>query len=95
MRYHSLVIESGSLPDDLTSIAWTASPNLHSYLESGRSNVSTFLGSLDNNFMTNPLEYSYNDGELSSIGHTSESDDGRVIMGIRHSSRPHYGVQVS
>jgi len=50
---------------------------------------------LDNNFMTNPIEYSYNDGELSSIGHTSESDDGRVIMGIRHSSRPHYGVQVS
>ncbi|XP_066370769.1 probable aminodeoxychorismate synthase, chloroplastic isoform X2 [Miscanthus floridulus] len=93
VRYHSLVIESGSLPGDLTSIAWTASPNLLSYLESDRSNVSTFLGSLDNNFMTNPLEYSNNDGELSSIGHTSESDDGRVIMGIRHSSRPHYGVQ--
>ncbi|CAD6338459.1 unnamed protein product [Miscanthus lutarioriparius] len=59
VRYHSLVIESGSLPDDLTSIMWTASPNLLSYLER----------------------------------HASESDDSRVIMGIRHSSRPHYGVQ--
>ena len=95
MRYHSLVIESGSLPDDLTSIAWTASPNLLSYLESDRSNVSTFLGSLDSNFMTNPLEYSNNGAELSNTGHASESDDSRVIMGIRHSSRPHYGVQVS
>ncbi|XP_066375509.1 probable aminodeoxychorismate synthase, chloroplastic [Miscanthus floridulus] len=93
VRYHSLVIESGSLPDDLTSIAWTASPNLLSYLESDRSNVSTFLGSLDNNFMTNPLEYSNNGAELSNTGHASESDDSRVIMGIRHSSRPHYGVQ--
>jgi para-aminobenzoate synthetase len=95
VRYHSLVIESGSLPDDLSSIAWTASRNLLSYLESDRSNVGTFLGSLDNNFITNPLEYNNNSGELSNIGHASESDDGRVIMGIRHSSRPHFGVQVS
>jgi para-aminobenzoate synthetase len=95
VRYHSLVIESGSLPDDLTSIAWTASPNLLSYLESDRTNVSTFLGTLDNNLMRNPLEYSNNGGELSNIGHACESDDSRVIMGIRHSSRPHYGVQVS
>lgn len=93
VRYHSLVIESGSLPDDLTSIAWTASPNLLSYLESDRTNVSTFLGSLDNNLMRNPLEYSNNGGELPNIGHACESDDSRVIMGIRHSSRPHYGVQ--
>ncbi|KXG20764.1 probable aminodeoxychorismate synthase, chloroplastic isoform X4 [Sorghum bicolor] len=93
VRYHSLVIESGSLPDDLSSIAWTASRNLLSYLESDRSNVGTFLGSLDNNFITNPLEYNNNSGELSNIGHASESDDGRVIMGIRHSSRPHFGVQ--
>jgi len=43
VRYHSLVIEPGSLPDDLISIAWTASPNLLSYLESDRTNVCTFL----------------------------------------------------
>ncbi|KAJ1260707.1 hypothetical protein BS78_10G253000 [Paspalum vaginatum] len=93
VRYHSLVIESGSLPDDLTSIAWTASPNLLSYLESDQTSVSTFLGSLDGNFMTNPLEYGNNGGELSNICDASGSDGSRIIMGIRHSNRPHYGVQ--
>lgn len=95
VRYHSLVIEAGSLPDDLISIAWTASPNLLSYLESDRTNVSTFLGSLDN-FMAIPLEHSNSGGKLSSInnGNANESYGSRVIMAIRHSSRPHYGVQV-
>ena len=96
VRYHSLVIEPGSLPDDLISIAWTASPNLLSYLESDRTNVSTFLGSLDNNFMAVSLEHSISGGELSNMsnGNASESDGSRVIMAIKHSSRPHYGVQV-
>ncbi|OEL24674.1 putative aminodeoxychorismate synthase, chloroplastic [Dichanthelium oligosanthes] len=95
VRYHSLVIEAGSLPDDLISIAWTASPNLLSYLESDQTNVSTFLGSLDNNFMAIPLEHSNNGGELSNIsnGNAGESDGSSVIMAIRHSRRPHYGVQ--
>ncbi|PAN22540.1 hypothetical protein PAHAL_4G026100 [Panicum hallii] len=95
VRYHSLVIEPGSLPDDLISIAWTSSPNLLSYLESDRANVSTFLGSLDNNFMAVSLEHSISGGELSNIsnGNASESDGSRVIMAIKHSSRPQYGVQ--
>ncbi|XP_034591204.1 probable aminodeoxychorismate synthase, chloroplastic isoform X1 [Setaria viridis] len=95
VRYHSLVIEAGSLPDDLMPIAWTASPNLLSYLESDRTDVSPFLGSLDNNFMAIPLEHSISCGELSNISNdnASESDGSRVIMAIRHSSRPHYGVQ--
>ncbi|CAN6215754.1 unnamed protein product [Urochloa humidicola] len=95
VRYHSLVIEPGSLPDDLMSIAWTASPNLLSHLESDRTNVSPFLGSLDNNFMAIPLEHSISGGEPSNIsnGNASESDGSRVIMAIRHSRRPHYGVQ--
>jgi len=95
VRYHSLVIEPGSLPDDLISIAWTASPNLLSYLESDRTNVSALLGSLDNNFMAVSLEHSISGGELSNMsnGNASESDGSRVIMAIKHSSRPHYGVQ--
>ncbi|CAN6173466.1 unnamed protein product [Urochloa humidicola] len=95
VRYHSLVIEAGSLPDDLMLIAWTASPNLLSYLESDRTTVSTFLGSLDNNFMAIPLEHSISGEEPSNIsnGNATESDGSRVIMAIRHSSRPHYGVQ--
>ncbi|XP_062229714.1 probable aminodeoxychorismate synthase, chloroplastic [Phragmites australis] len=95
VRYHSLVIEAGSLPDDLISIAWTASPKMLSFLESDRKNVSTssFMGSLDSFFMANPPECSNNGGQLSNTSSASESDSSRVIMGIRHSSRPHYGVQ--
>uniref|UniRef100_A0ACD6AG35 Uncharacterized protein n=1 Tax=Avena sativa TaxID=4498 RepID=A0ACD6AG35_AVESA len=34
VRYHSLVIEASSLPKDLVSIAWTASPKMLSFLDS-------------------------------------------------------------
>jgi para-aminobenzoate synthetase len=93
VRYHSLIIEAGSLPDDLLSISWTASPKLLSFLESDQTDVSNsvFWGSLGN-FLVNPSQCSSNGGELSNTD--SESDNCRVIMGIRHSSRPHYGVQV-
>jgi para-aminobenzoate synthetase len=93
VRYHSLVIEADSLPDDLLSTALTASPKLLSFLESDRTDLSNsaFSGSLEN-FMVNPSQCSSNGGEPSNSD--SESDSCRVIMGIRHSSRPHYGVQV-
>ncbi|XP_062234234.1 probable aminodeoxychorismate synthase, chloroplastic [Phragmites australis] len=95
VRYHSLVIEAGSLPDDLISIAWTASPKMLSFLESDMTNVSTstILGSLDDFFMEDPPECSNSGGQLSNRSNASESDSSKVIMGIRHSSRPHYGVQ--
>ncbi|GJM97547.1 hypothetical protein PR202_ga14481 [Eleusine coracana subsp. coracana] len=92
VRYHSLVIKADSLPDDLLSIAWTASPKLLSFLESDQTHASNSVlwGSLEN-FIVNPSQCSSNGGELSNSD--SESGSCRVIMGIRHSSRPHYGVQ--
>ncbi|TVU07741.1 hypothetical protein EJB05_41110, partial [Eragrostis curvula] len=90
VRYHSLVIEAGSLPDDLLSIAWTASPKLLSFLESDRTDISNsvFWGSLEN-FMVDPSRCSSNAEELTN----SVLDSCKIIMGLKHSSRPHYGVQ--
>jgi para-aminobenzoate synthetase len=85
VRYHSLVIEASSLPEDLVSIAWTASPKMLSFHESDQLDNTTFWGSLNNVSITNP-------SERTDIG-ASELDGYKVVMGIRHSSRPHYGVQ--
>lgn len=95
MRYHSLVIEPDSLSEDLISIAWTASPKMLSFLESDKPDItsSTLWGSLDNLFVTNQSECSTTDGKMPSINDASELDGYRVLMGVRHSTRPHYGVQ--
>ncbi|KAF0918828.1 hypothetical protein E2562_026201 [Oryza meyeriana var. granulata] len=94
VRYHSLVIEADSLSEDLVSIAWTASPKMLSFLESDKPDItsSTLWGSLDNLFIANQSECS-NSGDIPSINNASKSDDYRVLMGVRHSTRPHYGVQ--
>lgn len=96
MRYHSLVIEPDSLSEDLISIAWTASPKMLSFLESDKPDItsSTLWGSLDNLFVTNQSECSTTGGKMPSINDASELDGYRVLMGVRHSTRPHYGVQV-
>lgn len=95
VRYHSLVIEAGSLSEDLVSIAWTASPKMLSFLGSGQPDItsSPFWGSLDNLLGTNPLERSGNGGKIPNMNNARVSDGYRVVMGIRHSSRSHYGVQ--
>uniref|UniRef100_A0A0D9WTR2 aminodeoxychorismate synthase n=1 Tax=Leersia perrieri TaxID=77586 RepID=A0A0D9WTR2_9ORYZ len=95
VRYHSLVIEADSLSEDLESIAWTASPKMLSYLESDKPDItsSTFWGSLDNLLITNLSECSTSDGKVPSINNASEVDGYRVLMGVRHCTRPHYGVQ--
>ncbi|KAL5224882.1 hypothetical protein ABZP36_011521 [Zizania latifolia] len=95
VRYHSLVIESGSLPEDLISIAWTTSPKMLSFLESDNPDItsSTFWGSRDNLFITNQSECSNSGGKTPSINSASKSDGNKVLMGVMHSTRPHYGVQ--
>ncbi|KAI4346345.1 hypothetical protein L6164_007248 [Bauhinia variegata] len=61
VRYHSLVIDHESLPEELIPIAWTS--------------ASAKVGN----------------SKLSS--HIEKSRQGKVLMGIKHSARPHYGLQ--
>ncbi|XP_054815007.1 aminodeoxychorismate synthase, chloroplastic isoform X2 [Prosopis cineraria] len=60
VRYHSLVIDPESLPQDLIPIAWTDSA------ENRSSNISSHYG---------------------------WTRSAQVLMGIKHSTRPHYGLQ--
>uniref|UniRef100_A0ACD5ZBN8 Uncharacterized protein n=1 Tax=Avena sativa TaxID=4498 RepID=A0ACD5ZBN8_AVESA len=93
VRYHSLVIEASSLPKDLVSIAWTASPKMLSFLDSDQPDSTPYWGSLNNLSLTNLSDYT-NNGEVPiTINNASKSDLYKIIMGIKHSSRPHYGVQ--
>ncbi|XP_047152310.1 aminodeoxychorismate synthase, chloroplastic [Vigna umbellata] len=93
VRYHSLVIDSESLPKELIPIAWTSSTSTLPFLGSkdlGKSNVHE----------AQKVQSIFVDPFLDKVGNGSSNhfDYGntrsrRVLMGIRHSSRPHYGVQ--
>ncbi|KAG2401780.1 Aminodeoxychorismate synthase [Vigna angularis] len=95
VRYHSLVIDSESLPKELIPIAWTSSTSTLPFLGSkdlGKSNVHE----------AQKVQSIFVDPFLDKVGNGSSNhfDYGntrsrRVLMGIRHSSRPHYGVQLS
>ncbi|OVA07756.1 Anthranilate synthase component I [Macleaya cordata] len=68
VRYHSLVINADSLPEELIPIAWSSSTDTLSFLENRKSEVIA-----------------------DAFGEQMESK--KIIMGIMHSTRPHYGVQ--
>lgn len=92
VRYHSLVIDAKSLPKELIPIAWTSSGDALSFFETQKSNI-----------MSDAYESQI--GHKSSSESFSEIKNGncwpfvqfdesrRVLMGIMHSSRPHYGLQ--
>ncbi|KAI4382733.1 hypothetical protein MLD38_008658 [Melastoma candidum] len=90
VRYHSLVIDPDTLPEELVPIAWTCgdtiplhtSPNGYSpvdYDPVGKNFPDMFLGQRN--------------GDIMPFGHPGTMNSKRVLMGIMHSTRPHYGVQ--
>lgn len=79
VRYHSLVINAESLPIELKPIAWTASMDAVSYLDGLK--IDTYSAQFQN-------------GRFQSIMQSRRTGSEKVLMGIMHSSRPHYGVQV-
>ncbi|XP_044956771.1 probable aminodeoxychorismate synthase, chloroplastic isoform X1 [Hordeum vulgare subsp. vulgare] len=93
VRYHSLVIEASSLPQDLVSIAWTASPRMLSFLDSDQPDNTSFWGSLNNFATTDPSGHTNNCEVPITINNASKPDGYKIVMGIKHSSMPHYGVQ--
>ena len=87
VRYHSLVVDAESLPDELIPIAWTYSRDALSFIETQKSDVpSEFsVGS----FPTKPKN-----GSFSPFSCSGKVRSEKVLMGIVHSTRPHYGLQV-
>nr|GMC72957.1 Aminodeoxychorismate synthase, chloroplastic [Ipomoea batatas] len=92
VRYHSLVIEPESLPNFLIPIAWTPTTKTTPFL--GRSQSNSFTDACDgvNGKKIYVGHLSKRDGK-SSFSYAEEIQAGQIIMGIKHSSRPHYGVQ--
>lgn len=84
VRYHSLVINPISLPKELIPIAWTSTVETLPFHGVGRSN-SLFHASKE-------VEDSF--GGMSELSYDSKDvQGGKVLMGVMHSSRPHYGLQ--
>lgn len=86
VRYHSLVIDSESLPEVLIPIAWTSSTS-----------TLPFIGpkdySMSNAHGTQTVQSIFVDSFSAKVGNGTTRSE-RVLMGIKHSTRPQYGVQV-
>lgn len=94
VRYHSLVIDSESLPEELIPIAWTSSSSTLPFIGSkdfGKSN--THEAQSDRRIFTDPFLDKVGNGSSNRFDY-GKTRSARVLMGVRHSTRPHYGVQV-
>jgi len=95
VRYHSLVIDLESLPKELIPIAWTSSTSTLPFIgcdDFGKSNVHE--AQKVESIFVDPVLAIVENGSSNHFDYGSTRST-RVLMGIRHSSRPHYGVQVS
>lgn len=93
VRYHSLVIDAESLPKELIPIAWTSSSDALSFLETQQSNTTS--DAYESHIKCRRSTESFSEVKNGTCWPSVQSDKSRrVLMGIMHSCRPHYGVQV-
>ncbi|MBA0725664.1 hypothetical protein Golax_022231 [Gossypium laxum] len=90
VRYHSLVIDSESLPKELIPIAWTASDDTLSFLETQKFDAIPDAYESERQ-KANFDSFSAKNGSY--WGHVNGTKSRKVVMGIRHATWPHYGVQ--
>ncbi|MQL85184.1 hypothetical protein Taro_017702, partial [Colocasia esculenta] len=86
VRYHSLIVDEDTLPKELIPIAWTTSEHAHSFLETETSARMPI-------FLTNSITQSLCADSSAKNVESSNMGREKVLMGIMHSTRPHYGVQ--
>lgn len=84
VRYHSLVIDPKSLPNELIPIAWTSTVETLPFHGVGRSNLFLNASKEEEDIFDGTSELSYDSKDV---------QGGKVLMGVMHSSRPHYGLQ--
>lgn len=96
VRYHSFVVDDESLPDELIPIAWTASSDTHSYLETRKSDIvfETYGSQIGQKSSFDPFSSELKNGTSWLSRHNECMGSRKVLMGIMHSTRPHYGLQV-
>ncbi|KAK6144789.1 hypothetical protein DH2020_021609 [Rehmannia glutinosa] len=95
VRYHSLVIDPSSLPRELIPIAWTSSPETIPFF--GNQNFDSYFDGFESQAESENFAKSLSTKSENGLQwHSSNSLDmqnGSVLMGIMHSSRPHCGLQ--
>ncbi|KAH9703654.1 Aminodeoxychorismate synthase [Citrus sinensis] len=95
VRYHSLIIDADSLPKELIPIAWSNSADGFSYLGTLQSGEipDAYQSQSRQKILLSDISTQIKNG---SYRHSIYSNRMRreVLMGIMHSTRPHYGVQM-
>ncbi|XP_022742476.1 aminodeoxychorismate synthase, chloroplastic-like isoform X2 [Durio zibethinus] len=94
VRYHSLVIDTKSFPKELIPIAWTSSDDTHSFLETQKFDVipDAYVRERQQaNFGSILLQLK--NGSYWPSSNANRTKSRKVVMGIRHATWPHYGVQ--
>ncbi|XP_034703817.1 aminodeoxychorismate synthase, chloroplastic-like isoform X6 [Vitis riparia] len=95
VRYHSLVVDAESLPNELIPIAWTSSSDLLSYLETQKSDIvlEAYESQKGQKSSFDSFSSKLKNGTSWPSRHTERMGNSKVLMGIMHSTRPHYGLQ--
>lgn len=95
VRYHSLVIDAESLPRDLIPIAWTSSTDTLSFLRNEKPDFTLEASESLFNLQTSVSSFSKKFKNRSSwpSNYDEETHGSKILMGIMHSRRPHYGLQ--
>ncbi|XP_010470035.1 PREDICTED: aminodeoxychorismate synthase, chloroplastic isoform X3 [Camelina sativa] len=86
VRYHSLIIDKESLPKELVPIAWTIYDDTGSFSEK---NTGSPLG----NGSVIPVSEKLENRSHWPTSHVDGKQNRHILMGIMHSSLPHYGLQ--
>ncbi|KAG0448771.1 hypothetical protein HPP92_027673 [Vanilla planifolia] len=94
MRYHSLVIDADTLPKELIPMAWTTSSHTHFFLEPGEPEMCP-ASTVQANMLLQLGDLSANLGcfGLKDVTILDNADRNKILMGVMHSHKPHYGVQ--
>ncbi|KAE8717965.1 Aminodeoxychorismate synthase [Hibiscus syriacus] len=90
VRYHSLVIDRESLPKELIPIAWTSSDDTLSCFEKFDAMPDAYESESP---QANFDSFSARNGSYCASRHVNGTKSRNVIMGIKHATCPHYGVQ--
>ncbi|GAB4854931.1 hypothetical protein Ancab_023519 [Ancistrocladus abbreviatus] len=93
VRYHSLVIDGDSLPKELIPIAWTSSNDACSFLKTSCLNTDSYKKNTGEHINHESLSAYLKVGTSLLPHHVDGLHSGKVLMGIMHSARPHYGLQ--
>lgn len=94
VRYHSLIIDKESLPKELVPIAWTIYDDTGSFSEKNSCVPVNNTGSPLGNGSVIPVSEKLENRSHWPSSHVNGKQDRHILMGIMHSSFPHYGLQV-